>query len=90
MPSPVEERLRLDVPLVIELVSVHHHGASDEPPGVDAVGRLRGGTKALLDVEVRFDDRHDALSDLVLDGEEVAQLTVIALGPDVLSGSRRR
>ena len=82
---PPQERPRLHVLLAIELIQ-HHDGAGDQPPGVDAVRRLRGGTKALLHVEVGLDHRHHALGDVVLDGEEVAQLAVIALGPDVLAG----
>src|SRR5215218_3328744 len=82
---PAEERLRRHVLLAVELVQ-HHDGARHEAPGVDAVRRLRGDPEALLDVEVRLDRRDDALGDLVLDGEEVAELAVVAVGPDVLAG----
>ena len=81
---PAQEGLRLDVLLAVELVQ-HDDSSGDESPGVDAVGRLRGRPKALLDVEVRLDRRDDALGDLVLDRKEVAQLAVVAIGPDVLA-----
>ena len=49
-------------------------------------GRLGGGAEPLLGIEVRLDRGDDALGDLVLDGEDVAQLAVVSLGPDVLAG----
>jgi hypothetical protein len=52
------------------------------------VGRLVQRAEALLRVDVRLDRSHHALCDVILDCEEVAQLAVVSLGPDVLSRLR--
>ena len=57
----------------------------DEAPGVDAVGRMVGGTDALLRVEVGLDGSDNVAGDLILHGEDVAQLAVVPLGPDMLA-----
>ena len=62
------------------------HGADDEPPGVDAVRLLARGAKPFLGIEMRLDRGDDLLGDVVLDGEDVLQLAVVFLGPDVLAG----
>lgn len=42
--------------------------------------------KILRGVDLRLDRRDDALSDLVLHGEDVDQLAVVALGPEMTAG----
>ena len=39
-------------------------------------------------VELRFDGGDNALGDLVLDGEDVGEVAVVALCPDVVAGRR--
>ena len=60
--------------------------AQVEIVGGEAFGRL--GTRALdLDVShVRLDSDNDLLRDLVLQGKDVAQLALVAIGPDVRVG----
>src|SRR3546814_11139875 len=60
--------------------------SSDLSPGIDAVRLLAGGAEALLGVELRLHRGHDVLGDVVLDGEDVLQLAVVLLGPEVLAG----
>src|SRR3546814_4580246 len=60
--------------------------ARHESPGIDAVRLLAGGAEALLGVELRLHRGHDVLGDVVLDGEDVLQLAVVLLGPEVLAG----
>src|SRR3546814_91988 len=80
---PMRERGldRRDRHALVEAERAHH-----ESPGVDAVRLLAGGAQALLGVEVGLHRGHDVLGDVVLDGENVLQLAVVLLGPDVLAG----
>src|SRR5262245_10190755 len=60
--------------------------ADNEPPGVDAFGRLTGRPKTLFPVEMRLDGSYDVFGDFILDREDVAQLAVVSFCPDVLTG----
>src|SRR6266568_8635242 len=57
----------------------------DETPSVDALGRLVRRPDALLRIEMRLDGGDDVPGNLILDGEDVAQLAVVPLRPDVLA-----
>jgi hypothetical protein len=60
-------------------------GAHDETPCIDALWGASGGAQAFLGIEVRLDSCNDARRDLVLHCEDVVQVAVVALGPDVLA-----
>ena len=80
-----QQRLRL---LILTLANPVDEAdrADDEAPGVDALGWLVRRPAAFLRVEVRLDRGDDVPCDFVLDGENVAQLSVVPLGPDVFAG----
>src|SRR5271166_6470951 len=59
-----------------------HH----QVPGVHAVGRLAAGAEILSSIELRFDRRDDRLGDLILHGEHVGKLAVVALRPEMAAG----
>src|SRR3546814_5123012 len=65
--------------LVDEAKRTHH-----ESPGIDAVRLLAGGAEALFGVELGLHRGHDVLGDVVLDGEDVLQLAVVFLGPEMI------
>src|SRR5262249_5940952 len=54
-------------------------------PGVEAVGRLALAANLLGRVQFRLDRRDHPLGDLVLGRENVGQVTVVTLGPDVIA-----
>ena len=56
-----------------------HH----QVPGVEVLGRLASGAKILRRIELRLDRRDDGLGDLVLHGEHVGEVAVVAFRPDV-------
>ena len=59
------------------------HSAMVTFPGVEALGRLARGASALPAVERRLDRRRDARGDLVLYGEDVGEVAVVTLGPEM-------
>jgi hypothetical protein len=61
-------------------------GADDKTPGINAQGWLIRRSDSLLRVKVRLDRGDHILGDFILDREDVAQLAVVPLGPDVLTG----
>jgi hypothetical protein len=82
-----KQRLRLLVPPAVDPVDEIER-PDHQPPGVDAVGLRVRGPEAFLRVKVRLDGGDDPLGDVVLDREDVAQLAVVAFGPDMLAGLR--
>jgi hypothetical protein len=63
-------------------------GTNHQAPGIDALGGLALGTEPFDGIEMRFHSGHDALRDVVLDREDVLQLPIVSLGPDVVAGFR--
>ena len=55
-------------------------------PGIQAARRLAPGAKIFRRIELRFDRGHDRFSDLVLDCEDIGEIAVVALLPDVAAG----
>src|SRR5919106_2851114 len=80
-----EKSLSFQVLLALHLVD-HAQGADDEPPGIDAVRLFARGPKTLLGVEEGLHRGHDPFGDVILNGEDVLQLAVVLLGPDMLAG----
>ena len=62
------------------------HRLHDEAPGVERVRRPALDALVLGGVEPRLDRGDDALGDLVLQGEEVRHVGVVAMGPDLQAG----
>jgi hypothetical protein len=56
-----------------------------EIPRVQVRGRLAVGAKALRRMKLRLDGRDDRVGDLVLHGEDVDELAVVAFGPEMIS-----
>ena len=56
--------------------------------GVHVLGALAGKQRALVVAERNLQGRGDLLAQLVLDGEDVFELAVVALRPQVVSGCR--
>ena len=50
-------------------------------------GVLRRAAEILRRIKLRLDRRHHGLRDLVLHGEHIRQIAVVALGPEVTAGS---
>ena len=63
-------------------------GARHKLPGAEIVRRARQGANALRGQQLRFDRRRDAAGDLVLHGEDIAELAVVAFGPVMAAGRR--
>src|SRR3954447_23373759 len=57
-----------------------------EIPGIQARRRLAMRAKILRRVNLRLDRGDDALGDLVLHREDVDELAVVALGPEMAAG----
>jgi len=85
--SAAEQRLRLLILLALDLADEAER-AHDEPPRIDAVGRLARGAVALFGIKVRLDRGDDALGNVVLHREDVMQVAIVFLGPDMLAGFR--
>lgn len=65
-----------------------HVGACDVAPG-GKIGRCLVPRQASLRKEdLRPERGHDILSDLVLDGEDVGRLAIVALSPVMVAGCR--
>ena len=64
------------------------HRPHHEAPCVEALGRLALRSETLRGVKVRLDRGDNAFGDLILKGEEIHELAVVALGPHLQS--RRR
>ena len=62
--------------------------AGDELPGAEIVGRTRKGANAFGRQQVGLDGRGDTAGDLVLHGEDIAELPVVAFGPVMGAGDR--
>ena len=60
--------------------------AHHQIPGVHVVGRLALGAEILGGIKLRLDRRDDGLRDLVLHGEHVGEIAVVALRPEVAAG----
>src|SRR5581483_4496606 len=56
-------------------------GACDELPGVEVRFREKGCAAALSGQEMRFNGSRHAARDHILDGEDLARIPVITLGP---------
>ena len=63
-----------------------HH----QVPGVDALRRLAPHARGFRQQDLRADRADHPVGDLVLQLEDVGQLAVVALGPQVIAGRRRR
>ena len=63
-------------------------GARDKIPGIQIVNGSRFATQTFGRHELRLDGGRDARRDLVLKGENIGQLTVVSLRPDVIAGNR--
>src|SRR6516225_10377767 len=61
-------------------------GADQALPGVELFGWLALAAEVLGRVEFRLDRRYHPLGDFVLEYEDVGELAVVALGPNVGSG----
>src|SRR4051794_1077100 len=55
-------------------------------PGVEVVGWLVLTANLLSHIQLRFDCCDHTLGNLVLDGENVSEIAVVALGPDMVTG----
>jgi hypothetical protein len=62
------------------------HRPHHQSPGVEAFGRAMGEPAMLGGVETRFDRASHAFGNLILQSEEVGNLDVVALGPDLELG----
>ncbi len=70
----------------------------DQVPGLDAVGRLAAHARRLRHQDLRLDRADHAVGDLILKLENVGQLAIVSLGPqmspvrgvDQLSGHANR
>src|SRR3954465_5757133 len=82
--STIEQKLSL---LVLTAISFVDQGQSPDhkTPSSNALGGLHRGPEALLRIEVRLERGDDALGDLVLNGEDVIEVPVVPLGPDVIA-----
>src|SRR5215471_12663881 len=56
--------------------------------GIKAFGWLSPAAGVFCRVQLGLDRRHDPFGDLVLHGEDVAEIAVVALGPNVIAGFR--
>ena len=65
-------------------------GHQIEVVGLDAVGAAPLDGLLLFRQQLELQGLDDGLADLVLQGEDVGQVAVVALGPDVVAGARRR
>ena len=54
--------------------------------GFQVVRGLRTMNPLLLQRELEFQRRHDLLHDLILQGKDVFERTVVALGPQMIAG----
>src|SRR5215472_9860854 len=54
-------------------------------PCIEALGRLTLAADILGRVKLGLDRRHDPLGNLVLHREDVAEVAVVAFGPDVIA-----
>ena len=62
--------------------------AGHEFPSAEIVGRTRKGANALGRQQVGLDRRGDAAGDLILHGEDVAELAVVSFSPVMGAGQR--
>ena len=81
----LEQRLR-DHAVLPRHAPVMRQRAHHQIPGVHAVRRLALRAEAFRRVELRLDRRHDVFGDLVLHGEHVGDLAIVALRPQVCAG----
>jgi hypothetical protein len=84
---PVEQDERVPAALAREL-GAQEQSAHDALPRVEALRRLAAGPGMLGGQELGPDAADDAGRDLVLDGEDVVEAPVVALGPEVVAGRR--
>jgi hypothetical protein len=82
-----EERLRLGVLLRREAVQVPQ-AALVVLPRVQVLGRLAVSAFALDAAEGWLDGGDDCVCYLVLDGEDILEIAVVAFGPEVIAGGR--
>ena len=82
--STIEQKLSL---LVLTAISFVDQGQSPnhKAPSSNALGGLHRDPEALLRIKVRLDSGDDAFGDLVLNGEDVIEVPVVPLGPDVIA-----
>jgi hypothetical protein len=59
-----------------------------ETPGVEAVRGFSLRALALHVIDLRRDRRDDRFRDFILDREDIFQLTIVALGPEVVARFR--
>ena len=62
------------------------HRAHHQIPGIEAARRLVLRAKTFGGIEMRLDRGNDRLGDLVLHGEDVGDVAVVALGPQMAAG----
>ena len=80
-----QERLRHQIVLPRH-APVMRQRSHHEAPRVHIVRRLAPGPEILGGVELRLDRRDHGLGDLVLHGEHVGEIAVVALRPEVTAG----
>jgi hypothetical protein len=64
-----------------------HQRADVAFPGIEVVGWLALDADVLVRLKLRLDRRHNALGDLVLDGEDVGNLAVVTFLLNVVATS---
>ena len=82
---PLEQAQRPGVVLAVAAV-VQHLAGEDALVGRHVVGRQPGGAVARRRLDPPGQGRGDRGRDLVLDGEDVLEVAVVALGPEVVVG----
>ncbi len=81
----LQQRLRHDIVLPRH-APVMRQRPHHQIPGIHAVRRLALGAKILRGIKLRLDRGDDGLGDLVLHGEHIGEVAVVALRPDVAAG----
>ena len=80
-----QQFLRLEVLAPRSTLFIRPSARTTSPQASTLSGCLPAGPESLLGVEMRLDRGHDLLGDVVLHREDVVQLAVVLLGPDVLA-----
>src|SRR6266446_589662 len=81
------QRLRFCVSRERALADIRQ-GANHALPRIEVLGQLALGAKVLGRVQLWLDRRHDPFGDFVLQCKDVGKLTIVTLGPDMISASR--
>ena len=83
----VDQRQRFPAGLVRE-PRAQEEGADRALPGVEALRRLAARPGMLGGEQLRPDAADDARRDLVLDGEDIVEVAVVAVAPEMAAGGR--